>query len=389
MRSVTLTAIAACVWLVSCGKQSPISADVILTNGKIFTGGGAGFVEALAVRGENIVAAGTLQELIGRATDATRRIDLGGRLVIPGINDAHVHMDHPAVPNGTELKLDSMDPTCVQVLATLKAEIGKTPEHTTILAAIGPSAFFDAQCTSATLDQIAPRHTVILRDWTGHAAILNRAAVARFRMPVSHPPEAGFYGKNMRAKAWDGVVHEYARFQLDLLMNGTATDEVVLGKLSTFLGNATRYGITSLQAVSHDPDRLLRLLKQLNTPIRIRVISFPMQGLSGVQSAPDRQVTGNLRFSGLKLILDGTPIERSTAIRRPYQDDPSWNGQLDFPQQFIRRAVRSAAETNNPLLLHVAGDRTAEVVLQAMESVGAPTDWPKRGCALSMRWSDG
>ena len=229
-----------------------------------------------------------------------------------------------------------------------------------------------------TLDRIAPRHAVVLRTWTGHAAILNRAAVARFRMPVSQTPEAGFHGKNMRAKAWDGVVQEYAMFQLDLLMNGTATDEVVLGNLSTFLGNATRYGITSLQAMSHDPDRLMRLLKQLNTPIRVRVISFPMQGMSGAQSAPDRQITGNLRFSGLKFILDGTPVERSMAIRKPYQDDPSWNGQLDFPEEFIRRAVRSAAETNNPLLLHVAGDRTAEVVLQAMESVGAPTDWPRR-----------
>ena len=355
-----------------------MSADIILTNGRIFTGGGAGFVEALAVSGENILAAGTTQEISIKATAATRRIDLGGRLVIPGINDAHVHMDHPALPDGRELKLDSMDPACAYVVATLKAEIGNTPESTPILAAIGPSAFFDKQCTAATLDRLAPRHAVVLRTWTGHAAILNRAAVTRFRMPVSHPPEAGFYGKTMHAKTWDGVVQEYATFQLDLLMNGAATDAVVLARLSTFLGDAARYGITSLQTMSHDPDRLLRLLEQLNTPIRIRVISFPMQGMSEARSQPDRQVTGNLRFSGLKFILDGTPIERSMAIRKPYQDDPSWNGQLDFSEEFIRRAVQSAAQLNNPLLFHIAGDRTAEVVLHAMESVGSPADWPRR-----------
>ena len=85
--------IAACVCLLSCGKQMPESADIILSNGKIFTGGNARFVEAIAVRGERILAMGTTQEITARATAATRRIDLGGRLVIPGINDAHVHMD--------------------------------------------------------------------------------------------------------------------------------------------------------------------------------------------------------------------------------------------------------------------------------------------------------
>ena len=379
MRATSSTAIvAACIWLVSCGRQAPVSADIILTNGRIFTGGAAGFVEALAVRGENILSVGTTQEINARATEATRRIDLGGRLVIPGINDAHVHMDNSALPDGRELKLDSMDPTCAQVIAALKTEIGKTRDDTPVLAAIGPSAFFDTQCTAETLDHIAPRHAVVLRTWTGHAAILNRAAVERFRVPVSHPPEAGFYGKTMRAKSWDGVVQEYARFQLDSLMSGAATDDFVMGRLSAFLADAARYGITSLQAMSHDPNRLLRLLQQLNTPIRIRVISLPIHGMSEVRPEPDRQVTGNLRVSGLKFILDGTPVERSMAIRKPYQDDPSGNGQLDFSEEFIRRAVRSAAETNHPVLFHVAGDRTAEVVLQAMESVGAHADWPGR-----------
>ncbi len=130
--------------------------------------------------------------------------------------------------------------------------------------------------------------------------------------------------------------------------------------------------------MSHDPDRLIRLLKRLDTAVRVRVISFPLQGLSEAKPAPNRQVAGNLFFSGLKLILDGTPIERSMALRKPYQDDPSSNGQLNLSPETIRRAVQAAAETNDPLLLHVVGDRTTEVVLQAMESAGAPADWPKR-----------
>jgi hypothetical protein len=130
--------------------------------------------------------------------------------------------------------------------------------------------------------------------------------------------------------------------------------------------------------MSSDPDRLLRLLKHLDTAVRVRVISFPLQGMSEAKPAPNRQVAGNLVLSGLKLILDGTPVERSMALRKPYQDDPSSNGQLNLPPETIRRAVHAAAETSRPLLLHVAGDRTAEVVLQAMESTGGAADWPKR-----------
>lgn len=81
MRAANATAIiAACVWLLSCGRQVPESADIILTIGRVFTGGGARFVEALAVRGERILAVNTTQEISTRATAATRRIDLGGRI---------------------------------------------------------------------------------------------------------------------------------------------------------------------------------------------------------------------------------------------------------------------------------------------------------------------
>lgn len=344
MRAANTTAvIATCVWLLSCGRQAPENADIILTNGRIFTGASAGFVEALSVRGETIQATGTTQEITARAAAATRRIDLGGRLVIPGINDAHVHMD-PVLPDVAELKFESLDPSCGQVLAQLKAETGKSPQSTPILADVGPSAFFDAQCTPETLDGLAPRHAVVLRTWSGHASILNHAAISRFQVPVSNPPPGGFYGKTMRAQKWDGVVQEYARYQLDLLMGRAASDELLLRRLAAFLEEAARYGITSLQTMSPEPDRLLRLLKQLGTPVRIRVISFPMQqGMSEVAAGASRQVTPNLIHSGLKYILEGTPIERSMAIRKPYQDAPSWSGQLNFPEELIGRTIKSAA----------------------------------------------
>ena len=78
-------------------QQSP---DMILLNGRIFTSDSAQpYVEALAIRGERVVATGNTKEVSALAGPQTKRIDLDGRVVIPGINDAHYHCD--AEPNAS------------------------------------------------------------------------------------------------------------------------------------------------------------------------------------------------------------------------------------------------------------------------------------------------
>ena len=88
----------------SSGQQSP--PNLILLNGKIFTSNSAHpFVEALAIRGERIVAVGTAEEVQMFAGPQTKRIDLAGRVVIPGINDAHHHCGFE--PTGFHLQFKS------------------------------------------------------------------------------------------------------------------------------------------------------------------------------------------------------------------------------------------------------------------------------------------
>src|SRR5712692_11336262 len=88
------------------GQQAP--PDLILLNGKIFTSDEAHpYVEALAIRGERIVATGTSEKIRSLAGPQTKRIDLGGRVVIPGINDAHHHRDFQ--PAAFPLRFKSME----------------------------------------------------------------------------------------------------------------------------------------------------------------------------------------------------------------------------------------------------------------------------------------
>jgi len=111
--------------------QQP-SPDLILLNGKIFTSNSARpYVEALAIRGELIVAAGSTKEVSALSGPQTKRVDLGGRVVIPGINDAHYHCD--AEPNAFHLQFHGMDPTWSEVADQLAVAETKAPKEALII----------------------------------------------------------------------------------------------------------------------------------------------------------------------------------------------------------------------------------------------------------------
>ena len=78
---------------------------------------------------------------------------------------------------------------------------------------------------------------------------------------------------------------------------------------------------------------------------------------------------------GRKWILDGTPIERLAATRRPYADRPAWTGRLDFPPEEVRAAVERARRDREQVMFHVVGDAAAAAALSALEASGGPEVW--------------
>lgn len=91
---------------------STTTPDTVLVNGHVFTGSTAHpYVEAISIQGNRILAIGTSKAILLTAGKSTRQIDLGGRLVIPGINDSHVHFEAEVI--GTKLDFGAdLDPSC-------------------------------------------------------------------------------------------------------------------------------------------------------------------------------------------------------------------------------------------------------------------------------------
>ena len=307
----------------SSGQQSP--ADVILLNGKIFTSDSAHpYVEALAIRGERIVATGSADRMGMLAGLQTKRIDLGGRVVIPGINDAHYHCAFE--PEGFHLKFKNGEPTWAEVAEEVAAAVAKTPKGTLIHGEIGPVAFFDAQANGASLDRIAPDHPVMLDTWAQHGGVLNSAAFAKFGIKENErDPVAGHFVRSADGKL-TGVVYEYAKFQINRRRSDMATEEEVLQQARKFFRDAVKLGITSVQDMSMPggASRCLMASREAPTPIRMRLVRMAGTTVNGRDTTEGRSLavhpTPLITVSGTKWLLDGSPIERTAALRKPYTD---------------------------------------------------------------------
>jgi hypothetical protein len=125
MRNIALLGLGALCFCTSVFAQQA-APDLILYNGKIFTSDAAHlyYVQALAIRGDRIVATGDTDTVKATAGPQTKKIDLGGRTVIPGINDAHNHVEVQPT-NFVDVDLKSMDPTWEQVKVAIAAIKGQ------------------------------------------------------------------------------------------------------------------------------------------------------------------------------------------------------------------------------------------------------------------------
>ena len=364
------------------GQQS--APDLILFNGKVFTSNSSHpFVEALAIRRERIVALGASKEIVALSGPETKRLNLGERVVIPGINDAHCHLD--IVPRSFGLRFKDMDdPKWSEVERELASAIGKTPKGALIVGEVGPTAWDDRKARRTRLDQLAANRPVLLWTWTRHAAILNTAALRKFAVREDEPdPLGGRYLRLAGDGKLNGVALEFAAFRLDRRLSEMATDEEALQQTRDLLNQAVRLGITSVQNMCGlAPGRCVALFEKAPTPIRIRMMRFLLTDQNGRIAGEGRELPAHptplVTVSGTKWVLDGTPIERTAALRKPYADRPNTSGWLNFNQKEMEAMLRESLQNDDQLLVHLAGDRATETFLNAMDATGGKAVWTRR-----------
>lgn len=353
-------------------RAQPAPPDLILLNGKVFTSNlSRPYVEALAIRGERIVATGTTKEIIALAGKQTKRIDVGGRTVIPGINDAHDHIQ--VGPDAYEIQIKSDNPTWKQLTDAIADGAAKVPKGTWIVGAFGEAVLDDPQATRNILDTLVPDDPILLETWTGHAALMNAAGLRKLGVRDEEPnPEGGVYARNPSDGLMTGWAMEFAKFRIGRRFSELVSEQEAIKQLNQFFKQEARWGITTLQNMA-DPiaqDRCVALFEKSPPPIRVRVMWFGLTGPHGRLKTEGRAKPVSslplVTVSGTKWVLDGTPFERSAALRMPYSDRPGTSGELNFSRSEMESMLRESLNSRDQLMVHVVGDRTSETFLNAM-----------------------
>jgi predicted amidohydrolase YtcJ len=377
------------VLLAGAGSQArPAPAELIFFNGRVFTADATRpYVRALAVGEGRILQVGDDADVLALGGPMTRRVNLKGRLVIPGINDAHYHLS--VEPRGAvEVDPGSLDPPWNTLRSALARRIATIAPGTLVEATIGAKVFNDTSVDRRALDALSTHHPVILSTLTGHAEIRNSAALALAGIHEDvRDPMGGRYERDAQGRL-TGVLREYAVVDADRAMADATPDSEAARQLAQQLHEACGYGITTLQDMSNylPPARAVRLLAGIPTPIRVRVVRMAGTTPAGRDTAEGAAVpphpTPLISVTGIKWFTDGVPLEFTLSPRGAH---PDWTGaNLDefvaevpptFAPSELAAMFRESQLYHQPLLLHVTGYPAAAALLSAMEHSGGAATW--------------
>ena len=189
--------------------------DFILFNGKVFTSDKHRlWEEAVAIKGNRIIAVGKNEDIAKKKGRTTKLIDLRGHLVIPGFNDAHAHIGPDYPSHILQLSKNPADPTpWSKIQDSIRRAVSALPRGTMITASINPDLFEESEARRAALDILAPDHPVVLAAWTGHGKLVNTSAMKLLNLNEGSEFAGGRIDKNGNGRS-TGYLEEYAGFGL-------------------------------------------------------------------------------------------------------------------------------------------------------------------------------
>ncbi len=370
--------------LLCTAKPSTIfsqSADIILTNGKIFTSDAKQlYVQALAIKGNRILASGSNTAIIKLVTAKTKRIDLQGRTVVPGFNDAHDHLGWLS-PVGIGFNYTEMNPAGLSKAAVLDSITRLTKmakPNQWISGWIGTSVLFDTTMRAA-LDSTTPGNPVVLQVWWGHGQVVNRKALEASEIfDKDKDPVGGWYVRES-ARGEITAIQENAEVPVWNAWLGSDYKGQLTG-LRFFSDKQLKAGITSVQQMSSsfNAAESIRFFKAANLPQRIRIIAWPRSTESG-RKLPEWNVNSNptplANISGVKYVIDGTPLEQNALNKKPYVKDSPLYGRLNYPVDTIKQILKEALSSHRQLIMHITGDSTMAIVLSLMKQLASGEVW--------------
>jgi hypothetical protein len=343
-------------------------ADLVLVGGRVFRGRGKAEGTALAVAGERVVAVGSDELVRGLVGPKTRVVELKGRLVVPGFNDAHVHfLDGGFGLLSVELRgaKDEADFARRIVERAKGLPRGTWIQNGNWDHTVWPSK---REPTKSLIDAATPEHPVFVSRLDGHMALANSLALRLAGVDRSTKDVPG--GTIVRDAAGEptGLLKDNAMAFVARAIPEPSR-EANLAAARAGLAEAARVGVTSIQDNS-SVDALptyqdLRARGELTA--RFYVWRYAFSSFESLKLAGVRTGLGDhwIRLGALKILSDGSLGAGTAAFFEPFTDDPTTKGLLLHPVEDLEKTILEADAAGYQLAVHAIGDRANAIVLDA------------------------
>ena len=383
-QALVVFAVALAIGVAACGQDAGTPADTIFFGDNIVTmDPQQPTVEAVAVRGETIVAAGSMDEVMAMEGPSTRVVDLGDNALLPGFIDSHGHF----LGAGRDEESLGLHPPPVGDVNNIDDVVRKVrawiDEHDIPPGEVVAGRGYDDSLleegrhpTREDLDRASTEHLIVLTHVSGHLTTINSAALAASNITADTPDPPGGHVRRMDGSMEpNGVLEETARgllaFERVPSQSGEELDDLIRRSIDIYLSHGTttiQDGGTALEqaeAFQAAADR---------EPFKADVAAFA-RNRNSPGEVPDvpytRGYQNGFRVAGVKLMLDGSPQGRTAWVTIPYGEGPPGAppdyvayGVMD-PDEY-KAAAGGLIRNGIPIIVHANGDAAMDLMIDGV-----------------------
>jgi len=371
-----------CVVLAGCSRKVPPAAPpashatLALVNARIWTGDPAQpWAEALVVDGDKLALVGSndaARKLIGTG----KTVDAGGRLVVPGFIDTHVHFIDGGFRLASVQLRDAK--TREEFVSRIKAFAATVPEGTWITGGDWDHSLWGGELPARDwIDAVTPNHPVWINRLDGHMALANGAALKAAGVTRAAKEVAG--GEIVRDRNGEptGMLKDNAMNLVDAVVPA-ASPQLQDRALAAAMKYVNEQGVTSVHNMGSwdDLETFARAAKANALTTRIYAV-VPLSAWEKLRDVVSNRAYGGkdgrgdewLRVGGLKGFMDGSLGSHTAAFYEPFNDTPRDKGLLVHAPEDMYAWISGADKAGLNVMVHACGDRANGMLLDIYERV--------------------
>ncbi|MFN7734959.1 MAG: amidohydrolase [Pirellula sp.] len=369
------------------GSNTP---DLVIYNAQVITVDQEFSVrQAVAVAGEKILAVGNNEDMLKLAGPATKRVDLNGRTVLPGLIDSHVHATAASM-HEFDHTIPTMQ-TIDDVLAYIKSRVDAVDDGQWITVSQVFITRLDDQRfpTRKELDSVAPNNPVFFR--TGPDAALNSMALQLSGIDKDFKFPEGIRGRvelDPTTGELTGIIRSAEKFLAVPNTGSTPSLADRKSRLKQMIADYNSVGITSIsdRNASDDAIELYRSLQQ-SEELNIRVFLYYainaadsmdtiQQKIQTAAESPLHAYNNRLWLRGIKVFLDGGMLTGSASMQKPWGvssiygiNDPEYRGVRYIEPEKLYAISKLALTSELQMTAHAVGDAAVELLVKTYETI--------------------